>query len=136
MPGEAGCYKGDERDATVPYVSPIRERVLDVEAVAAMMGVRRQTVHVWRTRGVMAESDMVLSGAPAWYESTVLAWAHRTGRQPINVELRDSAGPVSEAKEKHMAEMEQYRAELARYQQAVDDLRRVLHVLERDLGRN
>lgn len=54
--------------------------LLDTTAVAALLGVRPQTVHQTRWRQRMPEPDVTVSGHPAWRRGTIVAWAHRTGR--------------------------------------------------------
>lgn len=48
--------------------------------IAERLGVRKETAHVWRTRGVMPEPTWTVGGRPAWNWPDVEAWARETGR--------------------------------------------------------
>jgi hypothetical protein len=48
--------------------------------IAERLGVRPQTVHTWRQRGLMPEPRWRVSGQPAWEWSDIETWARRTGR--------------------------------------------------------
>ena len=48
--------------------------------VAQRLGVKRNTVSMWRHRGVFLEPTWTVSGRPAWNWPDVLDWAKRTGR--------------------------------------------------------
>lgn len=59
-------------------------RTLPVGAaeIALKLGVRPQTVHTWRQRGLLPVPRWTVSGQPAWDWAEVEAWAARTGRLP------------------------------------------------------
>lgn len=48
--------------------------------IATRLGVRPQTVHAWRHRGLLPEPAWTVSGQPAWDWATIEAWARDTGR--------------------------------------------------------
>jgi len=48
--------------------------------VADRLGVPRNTVHVWRYRGVLPEPSWTVSGRPCWNWPDVERWAKETGR--------------------------------------------------------
>lgn len=50
------------------------------EEIAERLGVRRDTVHKWRHRGVLPEPDWIISSLPVWEWETIRAWAENTGR--------------------------------------------------------
>ena len=50
--------------------------------IAALLGVKIQTVHVWRTRGALPPPDYTLSSTPVWFRKTIVEWALSTGRLP------------------------------------------------------
>lgn len=56
-------------------------RLVGPHEVAALLGVKVATVHMWRSRGVMPEPDYVLSRVPIWRESVIRKWAKETGRE-------------------------------------------------------
>ncbi len=48
--------------------------------IADMLGVKRQTVYVWRNRRLIPEPEWTVSGSPIWQRKTVEKWAKETGR--------------------------------------------------------
>jgi DNA-binding transcriptional MerR regulator len=48
--------------------------------IAGRLGVKPQTVHTWRRRGVLPAPRWTVSGQPAWDWADIEAWARRTGR--------------------------------------------------------
>lgn len=48
--------------------------------VAERLGVRVQTVHMWRARGRLPEPGWTISGVPIWEWTTVEGWARASGR--------------------------------------------------------
>lgn len=48
---------------------------LDVEAVAALFGVKRTTVWQWRQRNVLPAPDGYISDKPWWWPSTISQFA-------------------------------------------------------------
>ena len=56
--------------------------------IAARLGVKPQTVHMWRHREIMPEPRWTVSGQPAWEWREIEAWARRTGRLGLVAGLR------------------------------------------------
>ncbi|MGH3500283.1 MAG: helix-turn-helix transcriptional regulator [Nocardioidaceae bacterium] len=58
--------------------------LLDVQGVAAMLGILPSSVHRYRVRGVLPEPDAMLGRSPGWHADTIRAWQQarpgRTGR--------------------------------------------------------
>lgn len=50
--------------------------------LAALADVQVDTVSRRRARGIMAESDAVISRVPRWRECTIVRWLEATGRMP------------------------------------------------------
>lgn len=48
--------------------------------IAQRLGVKRDTVKMWRHRGLMPEPSWTVSGRPCWNWPDVLAWAKATSR--------------------------------------------------------
>jgi predicted DNA-binding transcriptional regulator AlpA len=48
--------------------------------IAERLGVKRQTVSMWKLRGLLPEPDRLVSGQPAWDWPVIEAWARQTGR--------------------------------------------------------
>lgn len=48
--------------------------------MAARLGVRPETVHTWRQRGLLPAPRWTVSGQPVWDWSEVEEWAKRTAR--------------------------------------------------------
>lgn len=57
-----------------------RDIMLGAREVADLLGVKPQTVHMWAYRGLMPEREATVSGQPAWFRSTIEAWARANGR--------------------------------------------------------
>lgn len=53
---------------------------LGAREVAELLNVRPRTVHQWRFRRRLPESDVVLHATNLWRRSTILRWAGDTGR--------------------------------------------------------
>ena len=63
--------------------------------IAARLGVRAQTVHTWRQRGILPQPRWSVSGLPAWDWSEIEEWARRTGRlddSDIHADLAELEG--------------------------------------------
>lgn len=60
----------DEMDADPVGVKDIAER----------LGVKQQTVSMWRYRGILPEPRWTVSDAPVWQWSEIKKWARKTGR--------------------------------------------------------
>lgn len=61
---------------------PARDVPLGAQEIAELLHVRPQTVHAWGTRGMLPSPDLTVHGRPAWWRSTILAWAYATDRLP------------------------------------------------------
>lgn len=48
--------------------------------IADRLGVKRQTVAMWRYRGVLPDPSWTVSGRPAWNWPDVEKWAKETNR--------------------------------------------------------
>ena len=48
--------------------------------IAFRLGVKAQTVHTWRQRGLLPLPRWTVSGQPAWDWPEIEEWAKRTGR--------------------------------------------------------
>ena len=42
--------------------------------VAALLGVKEQTVRAWLWRGELPEPDHLVSGRPCWHQRTIERW--------------------------------------------------------------
>jgi hypothetical protein len=60
------------------------DRIEPVGAVeiAERLGVRQQTVAMWKWRGLMPEPRWTVSSMPAWNWPDVRDWARASGRLP------------------------------------------------------
>ena len=56
-------------------------RPVGATEIAALLGVKRDTVVQWQGRGVMPAPDWTVGGRPAWRVGVVLEWARETGRR-------------------------------------------------------
>jgi len=50
--------------------------VVGVVELVDRLGVSRNTINTWRTRGVFPEPAWIVGGRPAWTWSVVEEWAH------------------------------------------------------------
>jgi hypothetical protein len=57
--------------------------------IASLYGVERQTSQLWKTRGVLGEPDVVISGNPYWLLPTVLGLAEDGTREYLPERLRE-----------------------------------------------
>jgi hypothetical protein len=48
--------------------------------IADRLGVKRQTVAMWRYRKLLPEPSWTVSGRPAWNWPDIQKWAKETGR--------------------------------------------------------
>ena len=48
--------------------------------IAERLGVKQQTVAVWKYRKLLPEQEGTASGYPVWNWPTIEAWAKATGR--------------------------------------------------------
>ena len=51
-----------------------------IPEIAQRLGVKRPTVDIWRTRGLLPEPRWTVGGRPAWAWNDVEAWARASGR--------------------------------------------------------
>jgi hypothetical protein len=55
--------------------------------VADRLGVKPQTVRMWKLRGLLPPARWTVSGEDAWdWHADIEPWARRTGRLPASVE--------------------------------------------------
>ena len=57
--------------------------------IAFLYGVERQTSQLWKTRGVLGEPDVVISGNPYWLLPTVLGLASDGTREHLPGRLQE-----------------------------------------------
>ncbi|MFE0477029.1 hypothetical protein ACFW2V_36090 [Streptomyces sp. NPDC058947] len=57
--------------------------------IAFLYGVERQTSQLWKTRGVLGEPDVVISGNPYWLLPTVLGLAEDGTREYLSERLKE-----------------------------------------------
>ena len=55
-------------------------RLVGIGEIAELLNVKRGTVGQWRHRGLLPPPDQMLKITPVWWESTIIAWAKKTGR--------------------------------------------------------
>lgn len=60
--------------------SPRRLLVVGEVEIAERLGVQRNTVNVWRKRGLLPAPQWTVSGLPAWDWAVIRRWAIETGR--------------------------------------------------------
>lgn len=56
--------------------------LVGTEEIAALLGVERRTVNIWKQRGRLPDTYAVISGTPIWLLEDVTTWAKQTGRWP------------------------------------------------------
>ena len=54
--------------------------LVSTQEIAQRLGVKHQTVHTWRARGILPEPDFDLGVGPVWLWETIREWAVSTGR--------------------------------------------------------
>lgn len=57
--------------------------------IASLYGVERQTSQLWKTRGVLGEPDVVISGNPYWLLPTVLGLSEDGTREYLPERLKE-----------------------------------------------
>lgn len=62
--------------------------------IASVYGVERQTSQLWKTRGVLGEPDVVISGNPYWLLPTVLGLAEEGTREYLPEQLKEYQADV------------------------------------------
>lgn len=61
-------------------------KVLGRVEMAKLLQVDQRTPHAWHTRDLLPNPDHEsINGSPAWDRDTVIAWAARTGRLPVEL---------------------------------------------------
>ncbi len=61
--------------------APVPESIpVGAAEIASRLGVKAQTVHTWRQRGLLPLPRWTVSGQPAWDWPEIEEWAKRTGR--------------------------------------------------------
>lgn len=50
--------------------------------IAKRLGVRQQTVAMWKLRGLLPAPEWTISGNPAWDWPDIEVWARESGRLP------------------------------------------------------
>ena len=58
--------------------------LLGPREIAEYLSVERKTVDTWRTRGVLPDPSLELSGHPMWDIWLIQEWAASTGRLPMS----------------------------------------------------
>lgn len=67
------------------------EALLDLAAIADLLGVAHRTATTWRTRGVLPPPDFTISNRPGWRRATILRWARkRTSTHPRAAHLDEA----------------------------------------------
>lgn len=59
---------------------PVASFPVGAAEIAQRLGVKPQTVHTWRQRGILPAPRWTVSGQPAWDWEEIEDWARRTGR--------------------------------------------------------
>lgn len=73
-------YADAWEDASLQPMALVRENAYGLAEIAEHLGAKVSTVYKWQARGILPAADFAVSGAPAWWESTVDEWAKETGR--------------------------------------------------------
>ena len=61
-------------------------QVLGLIEIADLLDVDKRTPHAWFYRGLMPEPDhQSVNGSRAWERASVIAWAAKTGRLPVDL---------------------------------------------------
>jgi hypothetical protein len=81
------CYSGqvptDAGRALQVASGPVpKPDIVDMEEVARRLGVKKETVRMWRYRDLLPEAEWMLNGQPVWRWATIRKWAQDTGRLP------------------------------------------------------
>lgn len=54
--------------------------IVDAQSIADRLGVKRETVWMWRSRQLLPAPDWQLACGPIWMWETIREWAEETGR--------------------------------------------------------
>lgn len=60
--------------------------------IARRLGVRQQTVAMWRYRGLLPDPRWSVSNQPAWDWQDIRRWAESTGRLPADTHPDEGGG--------------------------------------------
>lgn len=66
--------EADDETEVTRMAKPTVPTILDINAVAARCGVRREWIEKLRGRGDMPDPDVVLGNTPGWLETTIDPW--------------------------------------------------------------
>ena len=91
------------------------------QEIASRLGVKSNTVSMWRARGVLPEPLTVVSNTPTWHWPLVREWADRTGRLARVKKTDDQSVKVSRT---DIAAAESLATSASRTLHKVSDLRR------------
>jgi hypothetical protein len=70
------------RALQVPSGVVAKPDIVDMEEVARRLGVKKETVRMWRYRQLVPEPEWVFGDQPVWRWATIRKWARETGRLP------------------------------------------------------
>lgn len=82
----------DEWESLSSYDDDVTE-LMGPDEVADLLQVQRNTIAVWRHRGLMPAPAVVLSSLPIWRRGDILEWAERTGRLVVKPPEQGSSNP-------------------------------------------
>ena len=74
------------------WVSQAPVEPVGVVDIARRLGVRQQTVAMWRYRGLLPDPRWSVSNQPAWDWQDIRRWAESTGRLPGDTHPDEVAG--------------------------------------------
>lgn len=63
-----------------PYQEPLLPDIVSAQEIADRLGVKKATVHMWRSRGILPEPTFDLAVGPVWFWATIEDWAIETER--------------------------------------------------------
>lgn len=66
--------------STSDYALFVPTDIVGPMEIAERLGTRRQTVAVWKARGLLPEPWRIVSGVPMWEWRDIERWARKTGR--------------------------------------------------------
>ena len=73
-------------------MSQVPVEPVGVVDIARRLGVRQQTVAMWRYRGLLPDPRWSVSNQPAWDWQDIRRWAESTGRLPADTHPDESGG--------------------------------------------
>lgn len=68
--------------------------ILDTAGIAKMFGVRPETVHKWRDRGLLPDPAGYISRCPYWIRSALEIWGIQTRRLPVPEAKESTPGAI------------------------------------------